>query len=110
VLALRAPLRELLIADRDRAVVIVNRKLMSVLGGMSESERQHVQARVRAAMDAQVVNEGRHQGGRPTATLWSTAARTRTPRKAAEGHRLRPNSCAGCSRTFPRRARASATA
>ncbi len=38
--------------------------LMSVLGGMSESERQHVQARVRAAMDAQVVNEGRHQGGR----------------------------------------------
>ena len=37
--------------------------LMSVLGGMSESERQHVQARVRAAMDAQVVNEGRHLWG-----------------------------------------------
>jgi len=46
-----------------------HKMLMSVLGGMSESERQHVQARVRAAMDAQVVNEGRHQGGRaPTAT------------------------------------------
>jgi hypothetical protein len=28
--------------------------LMSVLGGIGESERQHV----RAAMDAQVVNEG----------------------------------------------------
>src|SRR5215211_4445448 len=41
-----------------------HKMLMSVLGGMSESERQHVQARVRAAMDVQVVNEGRHQGGR----------------------------------------------
>jgi DNA invertase Pin-like site-specific DNA recombinase len=41
-----------------------HKMLMSVLGGMSESERQHVQARVRAAMDAQVLNEGRHQGGR----------------------------------------------
>jgi hypothetical protein len=41
-----------------------HKMLMSVLGGMSESERQHVQARVRAAIDAQVVNEGRHQGGR----------------------------------------------
>lgn len=29
-----------------------HKMLMSVLGGMSESERQHVQARVRAAMDA----------------------------------------------------------
>jgi hypothetical protein len=41
-----------------------HKMLMSVLGGMSESERQHVQARVLAAIDAQVVNEGRHQGGR----------------------------------------------
>jgi DNA invertase Pin-like site-specific DNA recombinase len=41
-----------------------HKMLMSLLGGMSESERQHVQARVRAAMDAQVLNEGRHQGGR----------------------------------------------
>jgi hypothetical protein len=38
--------------------------LMSLLGGMSESERQHVQARVRSAMDTQVINEGHHQGGR----------------------------------------------
>ena len=36
-----------------------HKMLMSVLGGMSESERQRVQARVRAAMDTQVVNEGR---------------------------------------------------
>jgi hypothetical protein len=57
-----------------------HKMLMSVLGGMSESERQHVQARVRAAMDAQVLNEGRHQGGRArrTGTSSSTAARTRT--------------------------------
>src|SRR4051794_29606425 len=41
-----------------------HKMLMGILGGMSESERQHVQARVRAAMDVQVVNEGRHQGGR----------------------------------------------
>ena len=54
-----------------------HKMLMSVLGGMGESERQDVQARVRAAMDAQVVNEGRHQGGRarPMATPWSTAVR-----------------------------------
>jgi len=37
-----------------------HKMLMSVLGGMSESERQHVQARVRAAMDVQVINEGRY--------------------------------------------------
>ena len=42
---------------------------MSQLGAMSESECQHVRARVRAAMDAQVVNEGRHQGGLRTAEL-----------------------------------------
>lgn len=41
-----------------------HKMLMSQLGAMSESEGQHVQARVRAAMDAQDVNEGRHQGGR----------------------------------------------
>ncbi|MCM6779077.1 recombinase family protein, partial [Nocardia sp. CDC159] len=39
--------------------------MMSMLGGMSQSERQHVQQRTRAAMDVQVLNEGRHQGGRP---------------------------------------------
>lgn len=63
---------------------------MSVLGGMSESERQHVQARVRAAMDAQVVNEGRHQGGRaPYGYVVADAGPHPNPRKAAEGFRLR---------------------
>jgi DNA invertase Pin-like site-specific DNA recombinase len=67
-----------------------HKMLMSVLGGMSESERQHVQARVRAAMDAQVVNEGRHQGGRaPYGYTVVDGGPHPNPRKAAEGHRLR---------------------
>jgi DNA invertase Pin-like site-specific DNA recombinase len=67
-----------------------HKMLMSVLGGMSESERQHVQARVRAAMDAQVVNEGRHQGGRaPYGYLVIDGGPPPSPRKAAEGYRLR---------------------
>ncbi|HET9254527.1 MAG TPA: recombinase family protein [Pseudonocardiaceae bacterium] len=67
-----------------------HKMLMSVLGGMSESERQHVQARVRAAMDAQVLNEGRHQGGRaPYGYVVADAGPHPNPRKAAEGYRLR---------------------
>ncbi|WP_084643006.1 recombinase family protein [Actinoalloteichus hymeniacidonis] len=67
-----------------------HKMLMSVLGGMSESERQHVQARVRAAMDAQVLNEGRHQGGRaPFGYAVVDAGPHPNPRKAAEGYRLR---------------------
>ncbi|WP_445183950.1 recombinase family protein [Pseudonocardia sp. Cha107L01] len=67
-----------------------HKMLMSVLGGMSESERQHVQARVRAAMDAQVVTEGRHQGGRaPYGYVVVDAGPHQNPRKAAEGYRLR---------------------
>ena len=67
-----------------------HKMLMSVLGGMSESERQHVQARVRAAMDAQVINEGRHQGGRaPFGYVVVDAGPHPNPRKAAEGYRLR---------------------
>jgi hypothetical protein len=67
-----------------------HKMLMSVLGGMSESERQHVQARVRAAMDAQVVNEGRHQGGRaPYGYAVVDGGAHPNPRKAAEGYRLR---------------------
>jgi hypothetical protein len=59
-----------------------------VLGGMSESERPHVQARVRAAMDAQVVNEGRHQGGRaPYGYVIVDGGPHPNPRKAAEGFR-----------------------
>jgi DNA invertase Pin-like site-specific DNA recombinase len=41
-----------------------HKMLMSVFGGMREYESRHVQARLRAAMDAQVINEGRHQNGR----------------------------------------------
>lgn len=67
-----------------------HKMLMSVLGGMSESERQHVQARVRAAMDAQVINEGRHQGGRaPFGYVVVDGGPHPNPRKAAEGYRLR---------------------
>ncbi|MFN2494688.1 MAG: recombinase family protein [Pseudonocardiaceae bacterium] len=67
-----------------------HKMLMSVLGGMSESERQHVQARVRAAMDAQVVNEGRHQGGRaPYGYIVVDGWPHPNPRKASEGYRLR---------------------
>jgi Recombinase len=64
--------------------------LMSQLGAMSESECQHVQARVRAAMDGQVVNEGRHQGGRaPYGYVTVDGGPHPNPRKAVEGYRLR---------------------
>ncbi|CCH33022.1 recombinase family protein [Actinosynnema sp. NPDC047251] len=67
-----------------------HKMLMSVLGGMSESERQHVQARVRAAMDAQVLNEGRHQGGRaPYGYETVDGGPHPNPRKSVEGYRLR---------------------
>jgi DNA invertase Pin-like site-specific DNA recombinase len=67
-----------------------HKMLMSVLGGMSESERQHVQARVRAAMDAQVLNEGRHQGGRaPYGYVVVDGGQHPNPARAAEGLRLR---------------------
>ena len=67
-----------------------HKMLMSVLGGMSESERQHVQARVRAAMDAQVLNEGRHQGGRaPYGYAVVDGGPHPNPSRAAVGLRLR---------------------
>ena len=67
-----------------------HKMLTSLLGGISESERQHVQARVRAAMDAQVLNEGRHQGGRaPYGYVTADGGEHPNPRKAAEGYRLR---------------------
>src|ERR687893_1969064 len=70
--------------------ILRTKMLRSVLGGMSESERQHVQTRVRAAMDAQVLNEGRHQGGRaPYGYLVIDGGAHPNPRKAAEGYRLR---------------------
>lgn len=67
-----------------------HKMLMSVLGGMSESERQHVQARVRAAMDSQVLNDGRHQGGRtPYGYTVVDGGPHPNPRKESEGYRLR---------------------
>ncbi|NYH77202.1 DNA invertase Pin-like site-specific DNA recombinase [Actinopolyspora biskrensis] len=67
-----------------------HKMLMSVLGGMSESERQHIQTRVRAAMDAQVLNEGRHQGGRaPYGYVVVDGGSHPNPRKESEGYRLR---------------------
>lgn len=57
---------------------------------MSESKCRHVQARVRAAMDAQVVNEGRHEGGRaPYGYVVANGGPHPNPRKAVEGARLR---------------------
>ncbi|WP_280429588.1 recombinase family protein [Nocardia brasiliensis] len=64
--------------------------LMSMLGGMSESERQHVQRRTRAAMDAQVANEGRHQGGRaPYGYIVIDGPPHPNPGRAAQGLKLR---------------------
>src|SRR5215211_3950069 len=72
-----------------------HKMLMSVLGGMSESERQHVQARVRAAMDAQVVNEGRHQGAR---ALRLHRGRRWSASESEKGGRGPSSSLTGCRR------------
>ncbi|WP_253799256.1 recombinase family protein [Nocardia amikacinitolerans] len=64
--------------------------MMSMLGGLSESERQHVQQRTRASMDAQVLNEGRHQGGRaPYGYLVVDGPPHPNPNRASDGSRLR---------------------
>ncbi|WP_114755922.1 recombinase family protein [Nocardia pseudobrasiliensis] len=64
--------------------------MMNMLGGMSQSERQHVQQRTRAAMDAQVLNEGRHQGGRaPYGYTAVDGAPHPNPSRAAAGLKLR---------------------
>jgi DNA invertase Pin-like site-specific DNA recombinase len=63
---------------------------MTITGGLSKSERQHVQRRVRAAMAAQVLIDGKHQGGRaPYGYLVVDAGRHPNPRKAQERYRLR---------------------
>lgn len=63
---------------------------MTITGGLSKSERQHVQRRVRAAMAAQVLVDGRHQGGRaPYGYRVIDAGPHPNPRKAQEGYRLR---------------------
>ncbi|MGI5219481.1 recombinase family protein [Nocardia sp. CA-290969] len=64
--------------------------MMSMLGGLSESERQHVQQRTRASMDAQVLNEGRHQGGRaPYGYVVVDGPPHPNPNRAADGLCLR---------------------
>src|SRR4051812_47189424 len=63
---------------------------MTITGGLSKSERQHVQRRVRAAMAAQVLIDGRYQGGRPPyGYVVVDGGPHPHPRKAQEGHRLR---------------------
>ncbi|WP_199234862.1 recombinase family protein [Kribbella sp. VKM Ac-2568] len=63
---------------------------MTITGGLSKSERQHVQRRVRAAMAAQVLIDGKHQGGRaPFGYRVVDAGPHPNPRKAQEGYRLR---------------------
>ncbi|MQA27684.1 MAG: recombinase family protein [Micromonosporaceae bacterium] len=63
---------------------------MTITGGLSKSERQHVQRRVRAAMAAQVLIDGKHQGGRaPYGYCVVDAGPHPNPRKAQEGYRVR---------------------
>ncbi|MEV8371129.1 recombinase family protein [Kribbella sp. NPDC056861] len=63
---------------------------MTITGGLSKSERQHVQRRVRAAMAAQVLIDGRYQGGRPPyGYVVADGGVHPHPRKAQEGQRLR---------------------
>ncbi|MBP2352622.1 hypothetical protein JOF29_003705 [Kribbella aluminosa] len=63
---------------------------MTITGGLSKSERQHVQRRLRAAMAAQVVIDGKHQDGRaPYGYQVIDAGPHPNPRKAQEGYRLR---------------------
>jgi Recombinase len=63
---------------------------MTITGWLSKSERQHVQRRVRAAMAAQVLIDGRYQGGRaPYGYVFADGGPHPHPRKAQEGHRLR---------------------
>jgi hypothetical protein len=63
---------------------------MTITGGLSKSERQHVQRRTRAAMAAQVLIDGKHQGGRaPYGYVVVDAGPHPNPRKAQEGYRLR---------------------
>ncbi|WP_281180908.1 recombinase family protein, partial [Nocardia lijiangensis] len=69
---------------------VTHSMMMSMLGGLSESERQHVQQRTRASMDAQVLNEGRHQGGRaPYGYMVVDGPPHPNPNRASDGSRLR---------------------
>ncbi|WP_433493692.1 recombinase family protein [Micromonospora sp. CA-248089] len=64
--------------------------VMSVFGGMSKGERNRIKLRVRTAMAAQTLLEGRYLGGRPPYgyTLQDLGPHP-NPAKAADGKRLR---------------------
>ena len=64
--------------------------LMSVFGGMSKGERNRIKVRVRTAMAAQTLLEGRYLGGRPPYgyTLRDLGPHP-NPAKAADGKHLR---------------------
>ncbi|GIJ29107.1 putative recombinase [Micromonospora qiuiae] len=64
--------------------------VMSVFGGMSKGERNRIKLRVRTAMAAQTLLEGRYLGGRPPYgyTLRDLGPHP-NPAKAADGKRLR---------------------
>ncbi|GGN66368.1 recombinase family protein [Nocardia rhizosphaerihabitans] len=69
---------------------VTHTMMMNMLGGLSESERQHVQQRTRASMNAQVLNEGRHQGGRaPYGYLVVDGPPHPNPNRAADNLKLR---------------------
>ncbi|WP_208648669.1 hypothetical protein [Micromonospora inaquosa] len=62
--------------------------VMSVFGGMSKGERNRTKLRVRTAMAAQTLLEGRYLGGRPPCgyTPHDLGAHP-NPAKAADGNR-----------------------
>lgn len=64
--------------------------IMSMYGGISKGERTRIKTRVRAAMAAQAVLEGRYLGGRPPyGYMLVDAGPHPNPAKAADGKRLR---------------------
>ena len=64
--------------------------VMSVFGGMSKGERNRIKVRVRTAMAAQTLLEGRYLGGRPPyGYLLHDLGPHPNPGKAADGKRLR---------------------
>ena len=78
------------LGGRFDAKNVTHSMMMSMLGGLSESVRQHVQQRTRASMDAQVLNEGGHQGGRPPfGYLVVDEPPHPNPNRAADGLELR---------------------
>jgi site-specific DNA recombinase len=63
--------------------------IMNLYGGMGKGERNRIKTRVRAAMNAQVVLDGKYQGGRPPyGYRLADAGAHPNPAKAADGRRL----------------------